>query len=80
MNKRVMHKVDSSNVSAVGFDPGKGDEGVLAVEFKNGTTYLYHHVPRSLFEELRTAESVGKFFGAHVRDKFKTEKEPRGHE
>ena len=64
-----MQSVTSSNISAVGYD---GDTETLAVRFKEadgmpGNLYEYHKVPRIVHENLMVAESVGKFFAAHVR-------------
>lgn len=56
--------VQSSNVKSVGYE-----DGVLEVEFKGGL-YRYSEVPRSLFDELLDAESVGKFINDRVKPVF----------
>jgi len=52
---------NSSNISRVGHD-GK----VLVVTFKNGDEWEYS-APKSVFEEMKKAKSVGSFL--HVRVK-----------
>ena len=56
--------VSSSNVAAVGFDD---DTGTLGVRFQSGAEYHYPGVPRSIYEGLLTAPSVGSFFDAYVK-------------
>lgn len=60
--------VESSNIRSVGHDPEKN---VLEVEFTNGGLYQYADVPAKVHEELIGADSVGKYFGANVRNSFK---------
>lgn len=60
-----MVEMDSSNVKAIGHH---GDE--LHVQFKNGGHYVYRGVPSSLYHEALGSDSVGKFIGARIRDKF----------
>lgn len=54
-----MDTVESSQLVSVGH---LGAEQQLAVEFKGGAVYLYDNVPPEMFEELKAAESKGKFF------------------
>lgn len=58
----TMLQVESSNISAVGFD---GE--LLFVEFRNGSIYDYVGVHRDIFAHLLIAESVGKFFNEHIK-------------
>ncbi len=56
----------SSNISHVGY------EGTtLTIKFKSGTTWSYHDVPEHVHRELMAADSVGSYFGSHVKNKFK---------
>lgn len=64
-----MKPVKSSNINAVGYDADKKE---LQVEFKGGGVYAYDEVPPEVHEALAAAESVGKHFHAHVKDKYKT--------
>lgn len=65
----------SSNLSAVAYDESKH---VLFVEFKTGTAYQYHNVPKPVFDDLLKAESYGKCFAATVKGKFPYSKIPDG--
>ena len=65
--------VDSSNLRSVGYDRATA---TLEVEFKNGGIYRYGDVPAETWNQLRHAESIGKFFQDHVRDHFPTTRVP----
>jgi len=60
-----MIKVNSSNVIAIGYD-GKD----LHVQYAGGT-YVYENVSRQLFEDLKKAESKGKFMNEFVKGTYK---------
>jgi len=60
---------NSANISRVGYHP---KDKMLEVTFTSGKTYRYEQVPKALHEGMLTAKSVGGFFQANVRDKFKT--------
>lgn len=62
---------NSSQVLAYGFDKFSC---TLAVEFKGGDEYRYKNVPSLLYEELKAAESAGKFIAANVKGVFEFEK------
>lgn len=62
-----MQSVSSSNIAAVGYDEA---EKKLHVQFHNGSTYAYEGVPADVHSELVGAESVGKYFNAHVKDSY----------
>lgn len=66
----LMQTVDSSNISSVAYI--EGDKS-LVVMFKTGKYYKYFNVERVIYEALLKAESVGKFFSAHIRTKYKYE-------
>ncbi len=65
MNLPKMNPVDSTNLESVGYDGTN-----LFVRFKNGSIYVYIHVPESLYQELLVAESKGKFLSKHVKGAF----------
>lgn len=65
-----MKPVDSSNVAAVGYEPGEKGEGVLHVQFKNGGRYRYQGVSPAHHEDLIGAKSIGSHFYNHVAGKF----------
>lgn len=43
----------------------------LFVKFHKGKLFRFSDVPVKLYQDLLDAESVGRFFGAHVRGKFR---------
>ena len=63
----TMVKVESSNISAVGYDMSFGS---LIVEYKSGTKYQYKNVPYEVYENLLKAESKGRFVNENVKGKF----------
>lgn len=60
-----MIKVNSSNVIAIGHDSND-----LYVEYASGT-YVYENVSKELFEELKKAESKGRFMSENIKGVFK---------
>lgn len=57
--------VQSSNIRAVGW----GD-GTLFVAFHHGGVYRYSDVPESIYDSLRNAPSVGKYFNQEIKGRF----------
>lgn len=66
-----MKAVSSSNVESVGYD---GESKELYVTFLNGSTYKYLEVPRSTFNNLLSAPSVGCYLNKHIKNRFAYEK------
>jgi len=64
--------VKSSNIEAVAYDPEKK---ILSVRFIKSGIYHYFDVPQNIFDELRDAESVGKYFAEWIKGVFEAEKE-----
>lgn len=72
--------VKSSQIASIGYDAGTS---TLEIEFPTrgeaprggatgvGSVYQYSDVPPNVHADLMAAESVGKFFGANIRGKFK---------
>lgn len=60
--------VQSSNISEVGYDPASM---TLEVLFTNGTIYQYFDVPEALYQELISAESVGKFLNTQIKNSYR---------
>lgn len=56
--------VSSSHVAAVGYDDSTN---TLGVRFLTGAEYHYPGVPRSIYEGLLSAPSVGSFLDAYVK-------------
>lgn len=75
-----MIDVESSNINAVGYDP---DSRTLAIRFWKGRgdsktigdTYHYPGVPQDIYDALKDADSVGKYFHRHIRNEFQGEKQ-----
>lgn len=66
-----MYPVSSSQISYIGYDK---DKQILYVTFNNGTTYQYQDVSVEIFEKLKNASSIGKYFNANIRDLFNSSK------
>jgi hypothetical protein len=60
-------KVVSSNLRSVGYDEAAR---VLEVEFQNGRVYRYLDVPREVYEELMSADSLGRYFNEYIRESY----------
>jgi hypothetical protein len=73
----LTNEVESSNVAAWGYDPGKpgGDHAVLAVRFKDGSVYHYDHVSQETVDRLMKAKSVGGFLHSHLYQNHKGAKQ-----
>jgi hypothetical protein len=59
--------VVSSMMLSAGYDDA---HAVLEIEFVTGTVYRYHAVPRRAWTGLMEAQSKGRYFEAHIRDKY----------
>lgn len=62
-----MISVSSTNIAAVGYDEA---DQTLRVQFNNGRTYEYAMVPVTVYDDLIAADSVGRYFNAHVKNVF----------
>jgi hypothetical protein len=67
-----MMYVDSSNVEAIGYDD---DTQELHVQFLSGGYYIYHDVPRQIFDELMCAPSKGSFLNREVKGVYRFTKQ-----
>jgi hypothetical protein len=63
--------VKSSQIVSIGHDPEKNE---LHIEFASGQVYRYFEVTADEHQALLAADSIGKHFGAHVRNVKKYEK------
>ena len=59
--------VDSSSLSALAYDDL---HAILAVAFRDGSSYCYHGVPPWLFQELLEATSKGTYFNSRIWGRF----------
>jgi hypothetical protein len=70
-----MTAVTSSQIAAIGHDPATN---TLRVQFKGkdgpGSQYDYPGVTADVHEAMKKAESIGKFFGAHIKGKYEFKK------
>jgi hypothetical protein len=67
----LRQEVNSSELRWVGYEESAL---LLEVEFHSGEVYRYFQVPAQLVLELLEAESIGGYFNAHIRSKFKFKK------
>jgi hypothetical protein len=69
-------RLQSSMIDRIVFDE---DAATLAVSFRNSRRYLYHDVPRAIYEGLAKAQSAGGYFNERVRGRFRCEPIGRRH-
>ncbi len=65
-----MHRenVESSMILSIGYE---SSTSTLEIEFKNGgSIWQYFSVPETLFHELISATSIGKFFLANIKNQY----------
>jgi hypothetical protein len=60
--------VESSLLVSVGYDH---DSLVLETELTSGKIYQYFDVPESVFLELMSADSLGKYYNKNIRDSYR---------
>lgn len=63
-----MVPVDSSNLSAVGYDPVSQ---ILRISFHSGSTYDYFSVPEDIYAGLMSASSKGQYHHVHIKWNFR---------
>ncbi len=59
--------VDSTSLVSIGF---AREARILELEFRSGAIYRYHGVPPTVFDELKKAESKGRYFAQSIRGKY----------
>lgn len=62
-----MTNVSSSNISQIGYDPSNRS---LHVKFLNGGLYEYTNVPPEVYQNLRSASSVGSYFHQAIKGEY----------
>ena len=60
--------VESSNVARVGYD---SDAHTLHVEFKNGNAYQYFDVPKTVYEGILNAGSIGQYLNQVIKGSYR---------
>jgi hypothetical protein len=63
--------LDSRTLASAGYDD---PSATMELEFVEGRVYRYFVVPRSVFDALFSADSVGRFFQEHIRDVYPYER------
>jgi hypothetical protein len=66
-----MEPVDSSNISAIGYNP---DTAVLTIQFKKGGLYEYYDVPSHEHDALMGADSKGSYASQNVYKRYRQNK------
>lgn len=61
----LMHPVSSSDIASIGYD-----NGTLYIAFISGGVYSYTGVPESIFQNLMSAGSHGKYFHANIKNNY----------
>ena len=59
--------VSSSSLKSVAYD---ADRKLLEVEFRSHAVYVYRDVPDWAVARLMAARSKGRYFEAHIRDRY----------
>ncbi len=64
--------VDSSNVEAIGYEDSAME---LYVQFVGGALYVYHGVPREVYDDLMAAPSKGSFLNRIIKGVYQFTKQ-----
>lgn len=68
----MQHKnVSSSDIQSVGYDAASS---TLEIKFHSGGLYEYFDVPESMWRALMDAISHGKYFHAHIKERYRFHK------
>lgn len=59
--------VESSNLKSIGYDPSTS---TLEIEFHSNAIWQYFEVSEYVYNEFRSAESLGKYFNSCIRGQF----------
>ncbi len=60
-----MIPVSSSDISSIGYE-----NGTLYIQFHSGGMYSYDNVPVSVYQNLMTAPSKGRYFHANIKSVY----------
>ena len=63
-----MPLVESSAIDFVHYEPVTAE---LTITFNSGKRYVYFAVPRGVSNALIAAPSIGAYFNAHIRDRYR---------
>ena len=70
----MKYELKVENSSTIGSLEYDRDTAILSVKFKSGAEYYYEEVPAETATALFESESKGKYFAAHIKNKFDTKK------
>ena len=62
-----MAQIESEAIDEIRYD---ADRALLFVRFAHGGWYGYSDVPKQIYDAFIAAESHGRFFHQHVRDRY----------
>ena len=60
-----MISVSSSDIASIGYE-----NGTLHIRFHSGGLYAYFDVPESVYVDLMAAASHGRYFHAHIKNRY----------
>jgi lysyl-tRNA synthetase, class II len=60
----ILTPLYSQHLASAGYDEPKR---LLEIHFRNGVTYLYHEVPKDVFDNLLKSASPGSYFTAAIK-------------
>ena len=66
-----MQQVSSSNIESIGYDE---NTQTVCVRFLNGSLYEYRGVPKTEFEGLRDAPSIGSYLHRNFKNVYPYER------
>ena len=63
--------IDSKMLASVAYD---ADKQILHLRFRTGDVYRYFDFPGEAYQGFLNADSRGKYFLSHIRDRFRYER------
>ena len=64
-----MRPVSSTDIASIGYE-----KTTLYISFHKGGTYAYFNVPQSVYAELMSATSHGRYFHAFIKGRYSYQK------
>lgn len=65
----LMRPVSSTDIASIGYE-----KTTLYISFHKGGTYAYFNVPQSVYAELMSATSHGRYFHAFIKGRYSYQK------
>lgn len=60
-------QVTSSDIASIGYNNQTKQLGIM---FHRTGCYIYENVPREVFNEMKNANSIGRFFHQKIKDSY----------